>query len=195
MNLVIVGMIFAILLFPVSFAQGFEWNSLLIWEESQFISVAIVSDFDIDDKTVQIIKEVIESEKQDNGEFFGWNQALLFISEKTNTNIPLLKLTDDIGEASITIELSKSEGPKNVDGFTQYKIIDKKINKATVIIYDYDMLKQEQLELVVRHELGHALGLGHTYNSLDLMFPALDSKYSLISMFDLETLSEIYMKT
>ena len=188
-------MIFAILLFPASFAQGFEWNSLLIWEESQFISVAIISDFDIDDKTVQIIKEVIESEKQDNHEFFGWNQALLFISEKTNTNIPLLKLTDDIGEASITIELSKSEGPKNVDGFTQYKIIDKKINKATVIIYDYDMLKQEQLELVVRHELGHALGLGHTYNSLDLMFPALDSKYSLISMFDLETLSEIYMKT
>jgi predicted Zn-dependent protease len=194
-NLVIVGMIFAILLFPASFAQGFEWNSLLIWEESEFISVAIISDFDIDDKTVQIIKEVIESEKQDNGEFFGWNQALLFISEKTNTNIPLLKLTDDIGESSITIELSKSEGPKNMDGFTQYEIIDKKINKATVIIYDYDMLKQEQLELVVRHELGHALGLGHTYNSLDLMFPALDSKYSLISMFDLETLSEIYVKT
>ena len=152
------GMIFAILLFPVSFAQGFEWNSLLIWEESQFISVAIISDFDIDDKTVKIIKE-------------------------------------DIEESSITIELSKFEGPKNMDGFTQYEIIDKKINKATVIIYDYDMLKQEQLELVVRHELGHALGLGHTYNSLDLMFPALDSKYSLISMFDLETLSEIYMKT
>ena len=195
MNLVIVGMIFAILLFPVSFAQGFEWNSLLIWEESQFISVAIVSDFDIDDKTVQIIKEVIESEKQDNGEFFGWNQALLFISEKTNTNIPLLRLTDDIEESSITIELSKFEGPKNMDGFTQYEIIDKKINKATIIIYDYDMLKQEQLELVVRHELGHALGLGHTYNSLDLMFPALDLKYSLISMFDLETLSEIYVKT
>ncbi len=189
------GMILAILLFPVSFAQGFEWNSLLIWEKSQFISVAIVSDFDIDDKTVQIIKEVIESEKQDNGEFFGWNQALLFISEKTNTNIPLLRLTDDIEESSITTELSKFEGPKNMDGFTQYEIIDKKINKATVIIYDYDMLKQEQLELVVRHELGHALGLGHTYNSLDLMFPALDSKYSLISMFDLETLSEIYMKT
>ena len=188
-------MIFAILLFPISFAHGFEWNSLLIWKESKSLPVAIISDFDIDDETIQTIREIIESEKEDNREFFGWNQGLSFISEKTKTNIPLLKLTDNLEEASITIELSKLDGPKNTDGFTKYKIIDEKITQASIIIYNFDMLKQEQLEILVRHELGHALGLGHTDNSLDLMFPTLDSEYGLISLFDLNTLSEIYAKT
>ena len=183
------------LLLPASLAHGFEWNSLLIWEESQYINVAITSDFDIDYKTIQTIKEVIESKKQDNSEFFGWNQALLFISEKTKTNIPLLKLTENMEEANVIIELSKSNGPKNMDGITQYQITDKKISQSTVIIYNFDELKQEQLEMIVRHEFGHVLGLGHTTNSLDLMFPVLDSEFSLISLFDLDTLSEIYMKT
>ena len=186
------GIIFAILLFPVSLAHGFEWNSLLIWEELQSIRIAIISDLDIKDETITTIKKVIESEKQDNHEFFGWNQALLFISEKIETNIPLLELTDNIEEANVIIELSKSDGQKNIDGFTKYKIIDNKISQATVIIYNFNELKQAQLEMIVRHELGHVLGLGHTDNSLDLMFPVLDSEHSLISMFDLETLSEIY---
>jgi len=193
-KILIVGIICAIILFPISLADGFEWNSLLIWEELESIPVAIISDFDIEDEKIQTIKGVIESKKQHNQEFFGWNQALLLISEKTRTNIPLLKITENIEEAKIIIELSKSDGPKNMEGFTQYQIIDKKISQATVIIYNFDKLKQESIEMLVRHELGHALGLGHTSNSFDLMFPVIDSEYSLISIFDLKTLSEIYVK-
>ena len=192
MNLVIVGIIFAVILFPVSFAHGLEWGSLLVWEEQESIPVAIMSDFDIEDNEIQSIKEVIESQKQNNQEFFGWNQAILFISEKTSTSIPLLKLTENIEESKITIVLTKSAGPKNMGGFTQYQIIDEKISQATVIIYNFDKLKQEEIETLVRHELGHALGLGHTTNSFDLMFPEIDLEYNLISIFDLNTLSEIY---
>jgi len=193
-NLVIIGIVFAIILFPISFAHGFEWNSLLIWEEQESIPVAIMSDFDIEYDEIQTIKGVIESKKQDNQEFFGWNQAILFISEKTSTSIPLLKPTENIEEAKIIIVLTKSAGPKNMEGFTQYQIIDEKISQATVIIYNFDKLKQEEIETLVRHELGHALGLGHTTNSFDLMFPAIDLEHSLISIFDLQTLSEIYVK-
>ncbi len=69
MKILIVGIIFAIILFPISLADGFEWNSLLIWEELQYIPVAIISDFDIEDEKIQTIKKVIESKKQHNQEF------------------------------------------------------------------------------------------------------------------------------
>ena len=188
------GIIFAIILFPISFAHGSEWSYLLTWKESQSIPVVITSNFHIEDRKIQTIKGVIESEKQDNQEFFGWNQALLFIYEKTRTNIPLLKLTENVRDAKIIIKLSKFDSPKNTDGSTQYHVIDKKISQATIIIYNSDKLKLEQIEIVVRHELGHALGLGHTTNRFDLMYPVISSEHGLISMLDLKTLSEIYAK-
>ena len=192
MHLIIIGIIFAIILFPVSLSYGSEWESLLIWNESQPIPVAIVSHFDTEDKKIQIIKQVIESEKQVNQEFFGWNGALSSISEKTN--VPVLKLTENTKEAKITIILSPFDGIHGMNGFTTYQLTDEKISKAVVTIHNFNNLKQEQLELVVRHELGHALGLGHTSNSFDLMFPMLNLEHALISIFDLEMLSEMYMK-
>lgn len=192
MRLIIIGMIFAIILLPVSISYGSEWESLLIWNESQPIPVAIVSYFAIEDEKIQIIKQVIESDKQVNQEFFGWNGALSSISEKTN--IPVLKLTENTKEAKIIIILSKFNDVDGIDGFTKYQLTNEKISKAVVTIHNFNELKQEQLELIVRHELGHALGLGHTSNSFDLMFPMLNSEHALISIFDLEMLSEMYMK-
>ena len=192
MHLIIIGIIFAIILFPVSLSYGDEWESLLIWNESETIPVSIVSHFDTEDKKIQIIKQVIESEKKVNQEFFGWNGALSSISEKIN--VPVLKLTENTKEAKIIIILSSFDGIHGMNGFTTYQLTDEKISKAVVTIHNFNKLKQEQLELVVRHELGHALGLGHTSNSFDLMFPMLNSEHALISIFDLEMLSEMYMK-
>lgn len=81
-----------------------------------------------------------------------------------------------------------------LDGFTKYQLTDEKISKTVVTIYNFNKLKQEQIELVVRHELGHALDLEHTSNSFDLMFPLLNSEHKLISIFDLEMLLEMYVK-
>ncbi len=81
-----------------------------------------------------------------------------------------------------------------LDGFTKYQLTDEKISKAVVTIYNFNKLKQEQIELVVRHELGHALDLGHTSNSFDLMFPLLNLEHKLIFIFDLEMLLEMYVK-
>ncbi len=191
MNILFLGLVFSLILFPMSFAYASEWNYLMPWDVSE-INVIIQSDFDVDDHTIDTITSVIESPIQNDEQFFGWNNAISFISDKIDTEIPLMKIIDEKKESQIMIFLTQNPGPDNMDGFTKYKIENETIERVVVILYNVDEMEQNELEMVTRHELGHAMGLGHTTNPFDMMFPAIDAEFSMISMFDLGALSEIY---
>jgi len=183
--------VFSLMLFPISFSNATEWNYLMPWNVSE-INVVIESDFDVDDYILDTIASVIESPIQNDDSFFGWNAAISFISQKTDTDISLLNIVDDKQESQIMIFLTQNPGSDNMDGFTKYKIENETIERVVVILYNVDEMEQNELEMVTRHELGHAMGLGHTTNPFDMMFPAIDAEFSMISMFDLGALSEIY---
>ena len=194
MNIVFLGMLSVLILFPISAAYGSEWNYLMPWDDADSINVVIESDFDVDDSTIDVVKSVIDSPVQQENQFFGWNTAISFISEQTRADIPQLSIVDDRAESQIMIFLTQNTGPRNTDGFTKYKITNDKIESVFVILYDADSVESNELEMVTRHELGHAIGLGHTTNPFDLMYPVIDEQFSLISMFDLQALSQIYLK-
>ncbi|MBA4436014.1 MAG: hypothetical protein H2B04_01655, partial [Nitrosopumilaceae archaeon] len=61
MNIVFLGILSVLILFPMSAAYGSEWNFLMPWD-ADTINVVIESDFDVDDSRTDIIKSVIESE-------------------------------------------------------------------------------------------------------------------------------------
>jgi len=183
--------IFSLVLIPIPFAYASEWNYLMPWDVSE-INVVIESDFDVDDNAIDTITSVIESSIQNDEQFFGWNNAISFISEKIDADIPLMKIIDEKKESQIMIFLTQNPGPDNMDGFTKYKTNNDTIERVFVILYDVDEMEQNEIEMVTRHELGHALGLGHTTNPFDMMFPVIDEKFSMISMFDLGALAQIY---
>jgi len=193
MNIVFLAILSTLMLFPMSAAYGSEWNYLMPWNVDT-INVVIESDFDVSSDTIGVIKSVIDSPIKQNNQFFGWNNAISFISDQMGTDIPQLNIVDDKKQSQIMVFLTQNPGPKNTDGFTKYKTNDSSIERVFVILYDVDSLEKSELEMIARHELGHAIGLGHTTNPFDMMYPVIDVQYSLISMFDLEALSQIYMK-
>ena len=102
MNIVFLGMLSVLMLFPMSAAYGSEWNYLMPWSVDT-INVVIESDFDVDDGTIDVVKSVIDSTIQQDNQFFGWNAAISFISERTGADIPQLSIVDDREESQIKI--------------------------------------------------------------------------------------------
>ena len=176
----------------ITFADEFEWNSLLSWGDVDKINVVINSDFDTDVQKVDIVKSVIESKSREENYFYGWNDAISYISEKEVKQIPLFNIVNNTQEPDVIIFLTEKKHHHMMSGFTKYIFSNQTIQKAHVTLYDFDELNEQEVEILTRHELGHVIGLGHTTNPFDLMSPILSLHYDLISMFDLITLSKIY---
>jgi predicted Zn-dependent protease len=66
------------------------------------------------------------------------------------------------------------------------------VTHAHVIIFQVDNLTDDEFGAVVRHEFGHALGLGHSTFYGDIMYPAIDPTISRISECDEKTLEALY---
>ena len=50
----------------------------------------------------------------------------------------------------------------------------------------------EALETIVRHELGHALGLAHSTAPEDLMYPTIETNFPYISECDVDAIERLY---
>jgi len=98
------------------------------------------------------------------------------------------------GEGDIVIELTNR---KNADGFAGWtnSIADDSQNqilKSRITIFAADTLSEAELETIVRHELGHALGLAHSTAAEDLMYPAIETNFPYISECDIDAMERLY---
>lgn len=161
---------------------------------------------------IPLIKEVVLSEEsieiddsllhkglkgQISTYYVGWAGALKKASEKQTTlYIPsnLSVIESSSGEGNINIVLSNL---KSGDGYTGYTISiaddsNNQILKSTITIYDVENLSDDQFKTILRHELGHALGLAHSTAPEDLMHPVIMTEYPYISDCDIDTIVSLY---
>lgn len=127
----------------------------------------------------------------------GWASALNTASQTdTKFFIPteFVILEKPTGEGDITILLTDLKSGDGYSGFTK-SIADEtqhQILKSQITIYETNSLSNNQLETIIRHEFGHALGLSHSSAPEDLMHPTIKTEYPYISECDVDAIVSLY---
>lgn len=179
--------------------DGEQWNELRRWEDVQgnIIPVLIMRDAKVSENQVDIVEDAINSKIVKNPGrtlFLGWNEGIKEISKSFGVKVPTLEIQYKLERTNtITIHLSDKTNPQGYNGYTNlFYDANGNIQKALVTIYNTDELNKTELESIIRHELGHALGLGHTNVENDLMQTNIDMNFNAISLLDLQALAHIY---
>jgi len=194
--------------------QNLKSNTVSSWKpwhiiNNQALNVNIINADNISKEKITAIKDAILSEeslKIDNslldkgpvGTFStfyrGWEGALQKEQKNTKFHIPnkFNIIESPNGEGDITITLSNLENPDGYSGYTKTIIDDQEILKASITIYNANSLTPERLADVIRHEFGHALGLGHSNDQEDLMYQIIQTNFPFISQCDVNTVDNLY---
>jgi len=178
--------------------DGVQWDELRAWDEvkDNKIPVLILRDAKVSVKQVDIAEYVINAKEVNSKRtlFLGWNEGIKEVSKSFGVKVPTLQVQYTINSTeAIIIHLMDKTSKEGYDGYTNlFYGQNGKIQKAFIKIYNVDELNNIQLKIIIRHELGHALGLGHTNSKNDLMQSIIDMNYNAISLLDLKALALLY---
>ena len=171
--------------------RGDTVETLFIWEQEN-VHVKLIDNRYVTPERIEAINSTLLSEKvlmiDDNvmhkgpkgiesPYYFGWQKAIHSIGNTTN---PLPKTisfeVSKTANADITISLNNYAHPGGYSGFAN-KVHD----KIYIDIFQVEYLTPNSLKSLVRHELGHAFGIGHTTAPEDLMHERINGYYPYIS--------------
>jgi hypothetical protein len=181
------------------------WNII----EGRTLYINIINSAGLSDDKIESVKQAIFSsetididdsvlQKRPAGVsstyYLGWKGALDSIQQQTEFVIPsqfqVLELGK--GQGDITIDLTKLKDGDGLSGYTNSIADGNQILKTHITIYQADMLTNEQLAAITRHEFGHVLGLAHSTAPEDLMHDTIQMSYPYISSCDIDAATELY---
>ena len=196
--------------------QNLRGDTIDTWLSWRLVDGAVlhlnVVDADTYPEKLDLIKEVVLSQqaievddsllhKGPKGStstyYVGWTGALAKAAEHpTKFYIPnkLAVISSPTGTGEIIIKLTNERNGDGYSGFTKSisQDVQNQILKSEVTIYEVDKLSNERFKAILRHELGHALGLAHSTAPEDLMAPVIQTEYPYISQCDIDAIKSLY---
>ncbi|MFQ5782180.1 MAG: matrixin family metalloprotease [Nitrosopumilus sp.] len=178
---------------------------------SKIMDVTILNYEGLSEKKINIIKDTILStdsikvddsvlhkgtEGQKSTYFIGWKGVIQDIQSKSNTPITIpskfnIMVSDQV-LGDIIIKPVSYPNKDGYDGYTINRLDGNRILQSTIILYDIENKDDDQFAKLVRHEFGHALGLGHSTAPEDLMAPSMGDSYPYISPCMKDALEQLY---
>ena len=197
------------------FVENLRGDTMATWKSWRLLgttmNVNIIAPNNISPEKIEIVKNAITSMEAleiDNSVnhkgpkgttslyYLGWQGALNDIAKKTDTTYQLPLefnvMNSDGGEGDVVITLSNVRDTDGYTGYTKSIVEGNEILKSFITIYDTSNLDEEELSTITRHEFGHALGLGHTTATEDLMAPTIDMTTPYISPCNVAGIVDLY---
>lgn len=191
--------------------QGDTVDTWVAWniENDRIIHIHVVNEAKIPQDMLDAVENAILSTKTvsiDNSQtgngpkgtssvyYTGWEGAVaqaylkptkLYVPQKFDIN------GSPSGTGDVEIILTNDVNPDGYSGYTKSLVDGNEILKSKITIYNADKLDVDRLGAIVRHEFGHAMGLGHSTSSEDLMSPMLPD-HPYISGCDIDALKGLY---
>lgn len=194
--------------------QGLQGDTVDTWvhwnvSDTERITVNIINADSVSEEKITAIKDAILSTETIDVEdyllhkaprgssstyYLGWQGAIFASSDSTAFPIPseFVILESPRGEGDITIRLLNERDADGYTGYTKSTIDNGYILKSSITIYNADEISADEIGTITRHEFGHALGLGHSTATEDLMAPTITTMYPYISQCDIDAISALY---
>ncbi len=184
------------------------WKFWKIDSESTLV-VSIVNADQADKNRINVIKDAILSDEEETIDdslthkgpvgyastyHIGWKGALEKAS-KSETKYPIptrFKIVESGDVGNIVITLSAARDQDGYSGYTKSTVDGNEILKSQITIYDVNSLSDDMLAAIIRHEFGHAIGLGHSTAPEDLMAPSINMQAPYISECDVNAVAKLY---
>lgn len=195
--------------------RGDAINTWLAWdlpETERVFHIHIKNQAQVSKQKLSMIEESIMSEKiieindlvthkgpaKDSSKFYtGWKGVINEIdATELKYKLPIILHTHESmnNDGDILVLLTNEKNSEGYSGYTR-SIIDenqKQILKSHITIYEADKLDGDKLADIMRHEMGHALGLLHSTDPDDIMYHKIKTTNQHISECDLDALESLY---
>ncbi len=200
----VVTCFFLLVLTPQAFAlMNDEMLVEFAWGKDT-IDVTLVNDVYTNKDRIGVVTEVVTSTEfytvEDNllhkdipgvysPYYRGWQGA---IDNTNSTNLKLNFQVTNQGGGDIIISLTPQSSPDGYSGSAWPLYVNGEISKVYITIYDVDKISLNGLYSVLMHEMGHALGIGHSTAPEEVMHEKITTPYPYVSPCTMQALEFVY---